>query len=61
MKKLQYNENKILKLTNVLKYKMLINEEDFDFDIAVQQMQSYIKAKGAIQVGPLIQYYEIVC
>lgn len=56
MKNLQYNENKILKLTNVLKYKMLINEEDFDFDIAVQQMQSYIKAKGAIQVGPLIQY-----
>ncbi len=56
MNKLQFSENKTLKLTNVLKYKMLISEEDFDFNIAIEQMQSYIKTKGAIQVGPLIQY-----
>lgn len=56
MNKLQFNENKTLKLTNVLKYKILINEEDFDFNIAIEQMQSYIKTKGAMQIGPLIQY-----
>lgn len=56
MKKLQYNENKTLKLTNVLKYKILLDEEDFDLNIAVEQMQTYIKTKGAMQVGPLIQY-----
>lgn len=56
MNKLQFSENKTLKLTNVLKYNMLINEEDFDFNVAIMQMQSYIKTKGAMQVGPLIQY-----
>lgn len=56
MNKLQFNESKTLKLTNVLKYKILVNEEDFDFNIAIEQMQTYIKTKGAMQVGPLIQY-----
>ena len=56
MKKLQFNENKTLKLTNVLKYKILLDEENFDFNVAIEQMQSYIKTKGAMQVGPLIQY-----
>lgn len=56
MKKLQFNKQKILKLTNVLKYKLLINTEDFNFDAEIQKMQSYIKTKGAIQIGPLIQY-----
>ena len=56
MNKLQFNENKTLKLTNVLKYKILLDEEDFDFNVAIEQMQSYIKTKGAIQIGPLIQY-----
>lgn len=55
MSKLQFNENKTLKLTNVLKYKILLDEEDFDFNVVIEQMQSYIKTKGAIQVGPLIQ------
>ncbi|MCI9370373.1 MAG: hypothetical protein K1W19_15125 [Lachnospiraceae bacterium] len=56
MGKLQFNDKKILKLTNVLKYKLLINAEDFNFDAEIQKMQSYIKIKGAVQVGPLIQY-----
>lgn len=34
MSKLQFNESKTLKLTNVLKYKILLNEEDFDFNVA---------------------------
>ena len=56
MNKLQYHSNKVLKLTNVLKYKLLINEEDFNFNATIEQMQSYIKTKGATQIGPLIQY-----
>lgn len=56
MRKIQFSENKTLKLTNVLKYKILMNEEDFDFNVAIEQMQSYIKTKGAMQIGPLIQY-----
>ena len=56
MGKLQFHESKVLKLTNVLKYKVLLNTKDFDFNVAIQQMQSYIKTKGAVQVGPLIQY-----
>lgn len=55
MNRLQFHENKILKLTNVLKYKILL-EEDFDLNVAIEQMQSYIRAKGAMQIGPLIQY-----
>lgn len=56
MNKLQFHNKKVLKLTNVLKYKILIDEESFDFNVAIEQMQSYIKIKGAMQVGPLIQY-----
>lgn len=56
MNKLQYNNNKTLKLTNVLKYKILLTDENFDFNASIEQMQSYIKTKGAMQIGPLIQY-----
>lgn len=54
MNKLQYHSNKVLKLTNVLKYKLLVNDENFN--TTIEQMQSYIKTKGATQIGPLIQY-----
>lgn len=56
MSKLQFHDNKILKLTNILKCKILLNDESFDFNVAIEQMQSYIKTKGAMQIGPLIQY-----
>ena len=56
MPKLQFHNNKVLKLTNVLKYKILLNDESFDFNVAIEQMQSYIRTKGAMQIGPLIQY-----
>ena len=56
MNKLQFHNNKVLKLTNVLKCKILIDEESFDLNVAIEQMQSYIKIKGTMQVGPLIQY-----
>lgn len=56
MSKLQFSESKTLKLTNVLKYKILINEKGIDFNVAIEQMRSYIKTKGTMQIGPLIQY-----
>lgn len=56
MNKLQFHANKVLKLTNVLKYKILLDDENFDLNVAIEQMQSYIRAKGAMQIGPLIQY-----
>lgn len=55
MNKLQFHNKKVLKLTNVLKYKILIDEESFGFNVVIEQMQSYIKIKGAMQVGLLIQ------
>lgn len=54
MSKLQYNNNRTLKLTNVLKYKIIISDDNFDFNASIEQMQSYIKTKGAMQIGPLI-------
>lgn len=56
MSRLQFNQNKILKLQNVLVGKVNLEEEEMDFNIIVEKMQSYIKVKGAIQIGPLIQY-----
>lgn len=56
MSRLIVGQSKILKLINVLKCKIIIQDDDFDIEIAVQQMQAYIKTKGAGQIGPLIQY-----
>lgn len=55
MCKLKYNENKTLKLTNVLKYKVLLIGNNVDLNIVIEQMQSYIRSKGSVQIGPLIQ------
>lgn len=56
MDKLQFCTSKNLKLTNVLKYKLSLENDFMDFNVAIEQMQSYIRAKGAMQVGPLIQH-----
>ena len=56
MNKLQFKESRILKLVNVFIYKTQIDKEDFDFNVLIEQMKSYIKIKGAAQIGPLIQY-----
>ena len=56
MDKLRFHTNKILKLTNVLKHKIFLDDEYFDLSVLIEQMQSYIRTKGAIQIGPLIQY-----
>lgn len=56
MKKLTTSPSKTLKLTNVLMMRCQLQDEDFDFNIAIEQMQSFIRSKGAMQIGPLIQY-----
>lgn len=55
MGKLQINFNKSLKLNNVLCYKLLLAEQNSNIDKVVSQMQAYMKTKGGMQVGPLIQ------
>lgn len=55
MNKLNYHPGKVLKLINVLKYKILLDDEAFNLKVAIEQMQTYIKTKGAMQIGPLIQ------
>lgn len=50
------NQNKVLKLQNVLIDKINLEEEEMDYNLVVEKMQSYIKVKGAVQIGPLIQH-----
>ena len=55
MNKFQFNYNKTLKLTNARI--MELGEEDFEnINLVVEKMENYIKAKGYMPVGPLIQY-----
>lgn len=54
MKKISISPSKTLKLSNVLIMRCRLQEDDFD--ISIEQMQSYIRTKGALQIGPLIQY-----
>lgn len=55
MSKLQFNANKTLKLQNVLVGTINLEDENIEFNIVVEKMQSYIKVKGAMQIGALIQ------
>ncbi len=54
---LQFSNKKTLKLTNVLKYKLFLNDIEIynNIDTVVERMQNYIKINGSVQVGPLIQ------
>lgn len=56
MGKIELNDRKTLKLTNTLKRRIEFGEEDTMLTVPVEQMQSYIRVKGARQIGPLIQY-----
>lgn len=56
MSKLQVNNNKTLKLQNVLINKVDFSDEKMDINLLVEKMQSYIRVKGAMQIGPLIQH-----
>lgn len=56
MRKLQCHTNKTIKLQNVLMGKINFEDEETNLNVIVEKMQSYIQVKGAVQVGPLIQY-----
>lgn len=56
LRKLEVHFNKSLKLSNVLIKRLDSEEEIIEFDKVVQLMNDYIKSKGAMPVGPLIQY-----
>lgn len=51
--------SKTLKITNVLIFKPLFDNDAFNINMDIKQMQSYIKIKGATQIGPLIQYSRV--
>ena len=54
MEKIKVYERKVLKLTNVLiKEIELIGNADFSLDVI--GMENYIKSKGTIPIGPLVQ------
>lgn len=55
MREIPVSENKTLKLTNVLS-RTIRPEEMQNLALIVTQMQNYIKSKGAMPIGPLIQY-----
>lgn len=55
MTRLQEGNNKILKLANTLIYEVQ-TEEIEDLNTNMEQMENYIRAKGAMPLGPLIQY-----
>lgn len=56
MNKLKLGYNKTLKLKNVLCYQIDFTEQDFNFELSITRIQNYIRAKGAKQIGPIIQF-----
>ncbi len=59
MPKLQTSHNKTLKLTNVLCNE--IREDELqDIGAIMERMEGYIRLKGAMPVGPLIQYTNLM-
>ncbi|NLD51156.1 MAG: hypothetical protein GX660_28815 [Clostridiaceae bacterium] len=56
--KIQINNNKTLKLTNVLINEVDLQESD-GLEKEIFKMENYIKNKGAMPIGPLIQYTKI--
>lgn len=59
MNKIKLNENTVLRLNNVLRCKVFLENENLDMRVFIEQTQSYIKTKGATQIGPLIQYSRV--
>lgn len=57
--KITIKENKILKLSNVL-VKELSKDEFTNLDKVIYMMESYIKSKGNLRIGPLVTYSDYV-
>lgn len=56
MKKIVTHPSKTLLLKNVLKVTCHMEREDFNLNAALERMNTYLRTKGAAQVGPMIQY-----
>ena len=54
MNKIQISNNKTLKLINTLSLEVELNQ-NFDLGTTVVKMDNYLKSKGAMPIGPLIQ------
>lgn len=55
MRKIEFNHEKTLKLTNAVIY--TLGEADVEsLNLIVEKMENDIKAKGYMPIGPLIQY-----
>ena len=54
MNKIELSYNKILKLTNVLSVEIELNENT-NIDREITLMENYIKSRGAMPIGPMIQ------
>ena len=55
MNKIDLNFNKTLKLTNAIIAEM--QEQKFEnLDLVIERMENFIKARGFVPIGPLIQY-----
>lgn len=57
MSKLPVFYNKTLKLNNVC-IRDIVDEDIENLDTVVIQMENYLRSKGAIPVGPIIQYMQ---
>lgn len=55
MNKLLFHSDKVLRLNNVLQYRIQHNE-DINVNVLIGQIETYIKTKGVSKIGPLIQY-----
>lgn len=55
MPRIEFRENKVLKLTNVLSRKIPVSEI-FSQEKQISMLQNWVKAKGYELVGPLIVY-----
>lgn len=55
MNKFNINYNKILKLNNVIKIKIL-EDDSRSLDTVAFMMENYIKSKGFVPVGPIVQH-----
>ncbi len=58
MNKLITSYNKTLKLTNAMFYR-IANDDLQNIDKVVYQMENYIRSKGAIPIGPVVQCTQI--
>lgn len=59
MSKIPVSYNKTLKLSNACIYE-IVNESDFEhLDMIVARMENYIRSKGAVPIGPFVQYTSV--